>query len=150
MSADLEKRVKDLEHLIGGWTNPSQHYPRFDYLEVQHGQVHDVLLREQWHVVGAAGEPAYENSWAKYDTTFAPGRFMKDAAGVVHIEGLVKSGGVATIFTLPTGYRPNFKHRLDSQGNAGIGRMEIDTDGTVDYKAGGNTWFIIHCSFFVG
>ncbi len=146
---DLERRVKGIENLVGGWTNPGQSYPHIDYLEINHGQIHDVLLREQWRVVGGSNEPAFENSWAIYDSTYAPARFLKTAAGVVFIEGMVKDGS-ATIFTLPTGYRPGYKLRFTAQGDSGIGQLDIDTDGTVDYVAGGNTWFAIPCSFYVG
>jgi hypothetical protein len=62
-----------------------------------------------WHVVGrGGGEPGYENGWIDYqDPPFPPARFRKDAAGVVHLSGLVKNGTLGTsIFTLPVGYRP--------------------------------------------
>lgn len=103
---------------------------------------------DSWHNVGDAGEPAFVNSWTNY-AGYQVARFLKDAAGVVHIEGVVDSGS-GTIFTLPAGYRPSAKLLIDARGNSGVGYLEIDTDGTVDYVAGGTTWFTIHCSFYTG
>jgi hypothetical protein len=77
---------------------------------------HDVLIRQlqgrsvaldPWHVVGAAGEPAFQNGWANYGAGEQTLAFRKDPFGRVYMRGIVKGGANATvIFTLPTGYRP--------------------------------------------
>jgi hypothetical protein len=67
---------------------------------------------EAWHMVGAPGEPGFENGWANappaLPLTFEGAGFYKDHEGVVHLKGLIKSGasGGGIIFHLPTGYRP--------------------------------------------
>jgi hypothetical protein len=62
---------------------------------------------EAWHEIGAAGQPAFQNSWINEDPTGeVTAAFYKDPFGVVHLKGLVTGGSNATIFTLPAGYRP--------------------------------------------
>jgi hypothetical protein len=64
---------------------------------------------EAVHIVGAAGEPGFQNSWQ--DTGGSaddPVGFYKDHEGIVHLQG-VAVGGVGSgnpIFQLPAGYRP--------------------------------------------
>lgn len=61
---------------------------------------------EDWHYVGQAGEPAFENSWAAATGSYLAFRIRE--SGVVDIQGHVDSGTKGTtIFTLPTGYRPS-------------------------------------------
>jgi hypothetical protein len=77
---------------------------------------------EAWHEVGATGEPAFTDGvpastcWGNFPAGTSPNNsagFFKDAAGVVHLKGMVNEhcgGGGADagvpIFTLPAGYRP--------------------------------------------
>ncbi len=65
---------------------------------------------EGWHLVGAAGEPVFQNGW-KNSTPVPVGpetvAFYKDRVGVVHLRGAVM-GGVAgkVIFQIPPGFQP--------------------------------------------
>jgi hypothetical protein len=66
---------------------------------------------EPVHLIGAPGQPPFENGAVNSPIglegmTFPPAGFYKDAFGVVHLEGAVKSSSGGLIFTLPTGYRP--------------------------------------------
>jgi hypothetical protein len=62
---------------------------------------------EDWRVVGASGQPAFENGWTNYLNAYAVAAFRKMPDGTVRLRGTVKSGSIATtIFTLPAGYRP--------------------------------------------
>jgi len=61
---------------------------------------------EDWHYVGEAGEPAFQNSWGT-DSGFMALAFRIREAGVVDIHGVVSGGTDFTIFTLPDGYRPS-------------------------------------------
>lgn len=101
------------------------------------------------HVVGASGEPAFQNSWVAYDSSTRYGaRFWKDPMGLVHVEAQVKNGTLtASIFTLPAGYRPGklVQHIADSNGNAG--EVVINTDGTVVPFGGSNAFFSIVSHF---
>ena len=70
---------------------------------------------EAVHIVGTSGQPAFEDGSHNY---VAPGigsvfnlvGFWKDHQGVVHLQGIAEGGkpgtGIASIFTLPPGFRP--------------------------------------------
>jgi hypothetical protein len=65
-----------------------------------------IVGSEPFHLVGAAGEPAFQNGWAN-DGTFSTAGFFKDSLGVVHLKGTLNVGPSGlTAFTLPEGYRP--------------------------------------------
>ncbi len=87
---------------------------------------------ESMHKVGDPGEPAFANSWIKYDTTYNPPHFWKDPWGNVHVRGLIKSGtlGVAA-FILPQGYRPEYRQLFASISNDTLGRIDVTPDGQV-------------------
>ena len=61
---------------------------------------------EAWHEIGAAGEPAFVNSWANFGGGFSTAAFAKDSLGFVHLKGTIHNGTANTAFTLPAGYRP--------------------------------------------
>src|SRR6478609_4716533 len=67
---------------------------------------------EATHVVGAPGEPTFENgafnAGAESGLHLQSAGFYKDHEGIVHLEGIVKttSTELKSIFTLPAGYRP--------------------------------------------
>ncbi len=76
--------------------------------EAQEAQKADALSPgEAWHMVGAPGEPAFQNGWGNLGT---PGNeaagFFKDHEGIVHLKGTLKPGGTSLIFQLPQGFRP--------------------------------------------
>ena len=50
--------------------------------------------------------PTLLNSWENYGGGYNNAGYMKDALGFVHLKGLIKNGNIATIFNLPSGYRP--------------------------------------------
>jgi hypothetical protein len=65
---------------------------------------------EAVHLIGAPGEPAFENGAANGLTlSHKPAGFYKDRQCVVHLQGTVsaKSGGGLSSFTLPPAYRPS-------------------------------------------
>lgn len=60
-----------------------------------------------WHIVGAAGEPAFLNGWLAYVGGYQP-RFRKLADGMVSVQGILKSGTMgSSAWTMPVGYRAN-------------------------------------------
>jgi hypothetical protein len=86
--------------------------------------------------------PTLINSWANYDpAAWAPAGFYKDALGIVHLRGLLKSGTFPSIaFYLPVGYRPIgngiFTH-LNHNGTAyQFARVDVQTDGGVEIGEG--------------
>ena len=96
---------------------------------------------EAVHVVGATGEPAFENGWATFaaDLLGAVG-FYKDREGLVHLTGAAAhattSGCGSILFTLPSGYRPAtglgfVVIRQDSASPSEAHRLNVDADGAV-------------------
>jgi hypothetical protein len=68
---------------------------------------------EATHLVGAPGEPPFENGSSNFPgeggLSFNSVGFYKDHEGVVHLQGIAlagKSAGIASVFTLPAGFRP--------------------------------------------
>jgi hypothetical protein len=68
---------------------------------------------EATHLVGAPGEPGFENGSQNLPVegspiSFNPVGFYKDHEGIVHLQGIAKVGNGATVdsvFTLPPGFR---------------------------------------------
>src|SRR4051812_35523455 len=97
------------------------------------------VAMDPWHVVGAAGEPAFQNSWTNYGSGWATAGFRKDPLGKVRLRGLVKSGTLATVFKLPAGYWPPGHIAVASNTSGGLnipGYTEVDSTGNV--SCGGN------------
>jgi hypothetical protein len=76
-----------------------------------HGHDHRSMgmdwIPADWHYVGAAGEPAFQNGWSNSGGSKAPLRFRympgvdsNSLQPAVKIEGSI-TGGTSTIFTLP-------------------------------------------------
>jgi phage minor structural protein len=85
--------------------------------------------------------PTLQNGWGFYGAPYDGARYRKDINGFIHLSGLVKSGTVGAytpIFTLPTGYRPSKRMMFPVITSSGVGRLDIDPDGTVCLASGGN------------
>ena len=85
---------------------------------------------EAWHVVGAPGEPAFENGWRDNGSSTVPAApFYKDRDGVVHPEGHVNAGQRAVaIFRLPPGYRPPSGQALEFAVACACGTTDSKND----------------------
>jgi hypothetical protein len=114
------------------------------------------------HVVGAAGEPAYQNGWMGYGAPFGKASFYKDSSGVVHLTGLTCSessqdatvctsstliGGTVPIFTVPVGFRPASQLLFTTFSYGGNNylhtRIDVTTAGVVELISppdGGENW----------
>lgn len=105
-------------------------------------QVTDVQLPsvEQLQLVGATGQPAFQNDWINYDAAnWSEASFYKER-GRVYLGGLVKNNTAArantTIFTLPQGYRPQKRTLFDVEDSGGHGRVDVSALGQVIYVSG--------------
>jgi microcystin-dependent protein len=109
--------------------------------------VPDPLVLDTWHVIGAAGQPAYGSGYTAYAGFISPA-FRKDPFGRVHLRGLV-NGYVASgaIFTLPVGYRPTGTLLLDTISNNAVGRLDINANGIVSPSAGAS-WISLDGLYF--
>ena len=87
---------------------------------------------EAWRIVGASGQPAFENSWSNYGSGEADAAFYKHI-DQVYIKGSVTGGSSATtIFTLPEGYRPAELIRFAvADSTSSRGNVSINTSGEV-------------------
>lgn len=98
---------------------------------------------EDWHLVGAGGEPAFQNSWANFGGAHAVAGFYMQPDGWVRLKGLVKDGtNLATIFTLPVGYRPPINIPFTSISDGALCTVEVDTTGTVTKTSGGTNAYV--------
>lgn len=92
----------------------------------------DTYTGSTWNSVGAAGQPAFLNSWVNYGSSYNTAQFTKSSDNIVTIRGLVKSGTTnANIFTLPSGYRPSARIITAAWCNAAQCRVDIDVNGNV-------------------
>ncbi len=89
--------------------------------------------------------PTLNAPWINYGAGFGGARYYKDAAGVVHIEGLIQAASGSstngvTIFTLLAGYRPPDTIMAITWSGGGACRVDIDSLGNVIMQ-NGNTAF---------
>jgi hypothetical protein len=98
---------------------------------------------DTWHVVGAAGEPAYANGWVSLDAP-RPARFRKYPDGRVRIMGAVKSGTLNTpAFNLPAGYAPKTTLAFPVISNDAFGEVIVFMDGRVTPGIGSTLSFLL-------
>jgi len=101
-----------------------------------------------WHdpgvkrVVGA-GSPAagFTNSWVNYGSGFVPAAYWFDRDGRICIEGVVKTGTPpASIFTLPTGYRPSYNYAFAQDAAGSHSLLYVNSDGTIVPNVGSTSF----------
>lgn len=69
-------------------------------------------IPEDFHYVGVAGEPAFQNSWVNFGGAYQTVAFRKDR-GAVYFVGTARSGALSsTMFVLPAEYRPSADRRM--------------------------------------
>ena|SRR6478735_10384797 len=91
---------------------------------------------ENWHEVGAAGEPAFQIGYANSGGSFETVAFYKDPEGVVHLKGSATGAGPAVIFQLPVGYRPANAKELQIAAVCGCGTTDSPTGDQVNLPTG--------------
>jgi len=103
-----------------------------------------VASPESWYEIGAAGNPAFTNSWVNYGDVYNTAAYYKDHQNRVFLKGLIKSGtrGSAA-FTLPVGYRPVKNEIFPSMSNDQISRTDVTSAGAViptSFSTGSNAY----------
>lgn len=117
-----------------------------EFLERRDRDLEDFLAPEAARLVGAAGQPAFQNGWVNYGGSWAVASFWKDSHGVVHLEGLVTAGTLgAAVFALPVGYRPAKNHVFLTAASTASSvrttcRFDVHDNGNVVPTDGGNQW----------
>jgi hypothetical protein len=67
-----------------------------------------IAAPEAFHIVGTAGEPPFEGTWANHGSGFAPASFYKDHLGRVYLRGTITDGSEGSnAFVLPASYAPS-------------------------------------------
>ncbi|HEV2071115.1 MAG TPA: hypothetical protein VGR26_15095 [Acidimicrobiales bacterium] len=101
---------------------------------------------DAWHVVGAAGEPAFNPPWRPF-VGFQVPRFRK-VGNQVFLDGVLGHDGAVNAsiaFVLPAGYRP-----AATIIPYGFGRFDVDAAGNVICRnVGAGTFHSLTCSFWV-
>lgn len=99
-----------------------------------------------WHYIGGSGEPTFQNSWENYGT-YGDACFRR-IGDIVYLSGLIRNGtATATLFTLPTGYRPEgttngTTHIFGTVASGGTvnARIDITTSGVVQGNPANTGW----------
>ena len=101
------------------------------------------------HVVGTAGEPAYQNGWQHYTGSWGPSYFVKTADNMVTVSIMTRSGSNnTTIFTLPAGFRPGAQISGAGRDAAGVVLVDISAGGSIMTEGATNsTWLAINMTF---
>jgi hypothetical protein len=118
--------------------------------------------RSNWDALGvvdpilvgspSSGAPPFRGTWVAYDAR-APA-FWRDTEGIVHLEGLAKSGAIGTeIFVLPDGFRPindpqNVGLVFPVVSNSAFGMIQVFRDGRVYAGAGSSLWITLYGIYF--
>lgn len=79
-------------------------------------------------------DPALLNSWVYYGSPFSEPAYYMDAAGRVHLRGLLKDGTVVpgdVLFTLPAGYIPPYDLIFPAPTFGGTCEMRVRQNGDV-------------------
>lgn len=86
-----------------------------------------------WKVVGAAGQPAFQNSWVNFPTGGWPtAAFRLDSEGWIQMRGLLTGGVNNTVaFTLPVGHRPALTQVIRTNAQDQAGYIIVLPTGTV-------------------
>lgn len=93
--------------------------------------------------VEAWNAPTLLNSWVNFAGGYLAAGYYRDAMGVVHLRGMIKSGVVgSSAFDLPAGYRPTAQTRFACESNSGHGVVVVQSaTGSVVPGVGSNAWF---------
>jgi hypothetical protein len=95
---------------------------------------------EAVHLIGAAGEPTFQNGWDNFSAgTWSSAGYWKDAFGVVHLTGTLDGANADTVaFTLPAGYRPASDDFMVAGNVATATSLEVLTTGDVKPTGSGS------------
>lgn len=99
-----------------------------------------------------ASSVGFTNGWTDFGAPYNTVGYVLDAAGFVHLRGLIKSGTMTLpAFTLPVGYRPLGQCYFGTVSNNAHGDIFITTAGAVTPEDGSNAWISLdNIHFYVG
>jgi len=101
----------------------------------------NIFAIDDWHAVGAGGEPAFQNGWINFGNLLGnPVQELqfKKIGNKVTIRGVVKSGTLGqAIFTLPAAYVPSSIQIIPSVIGDGAAQIFITASGDVSLNGVG-------------
>lgn len=101
---------------------------------------------DTWHVVGAVGEPVYQNNYVAGLGGYTDGLQFKKVGSLLLIRGSCSGGNAATIFTLPANYRPYIRllTPIFVENAQSVKGAYIDTNG--NFVLLGGTYQVESCN----
>ena len=90
---------------------------------------------------GAWITPSLASGWANFGSGYQVAGYRKLANGDVELRGLIKSGTIYTVFTLPAGYAPIAHEIITAASGTGTCQILILTSGIItvtQYSGGGS------------
>lgn len=92
--------------------------------------------------IGAVIAPTLLNSWVNVGGSEMTAGYWKDADGIVHLQGSIRSGTITSAaFTLPAGYRPSAEIDFAVSSYGAFGEVSILANGNVIPQVGSNINF---------
>jgi hypothetical protein len=98
------------------------------------------LEQEPWRSAELAA------SYQEFGGGYNPVQYFRDSAGIVHLRGTLRAFApvgameAGVLFTLPTGYRPEYIENHLACAGAKAGYVELFPDGKVFVSSEGHTW----------
>jgi hypothetical protein len=130
-----------------GFSHSAANYFNLGFVGLNLG-VEVMALQEGWHDIGST--IGYQNSWANVGGAYQTGRYMKDAAGFVHLSGPITGGTIGSAaFTLPAGYRPAGR-LIFAANSTGVTRIDVAANGQVIPYTGSNGYGVLDGITFLG
>lgn len=83
--------------------------------------------------IGVVVAPSFLNSWVNYGSPYVTAGYWKDVDGIIHLQGLIKSGTTTSgtpLFALPSGCRPLATHTFPALSNGALITVVVDAAGS--------------------
>jgi hypothetical protein len=82
---------------------------------------------------------SFANGWQQYSADYAAFRYVIDAAGIVHTDGLLASGTLGKCLMTATAFGPNFR-KIGTVSSNAFGSLAFYPGGCVEVYSGSTTW----------
>ena len=138
------------ERCTGRWSRTSgpadlgDHDGGFEFRTTDVPARHFLWSQVAWVEIGAtaAQEPpqalALVNGWVDFGGGYAPGAYLRDSNGWVHLRGMIANGAVTAgtvLATLPAGYRPAAVELFNGIASGVVCIIQVDAFGNVGIPA---------------
>ncbi|MGX1262650.1 hypothetical protein RKD55_000454 [Rossellomorea marisflavi] len=96
------------------------------------------------------------NNWKSYNETNYKARAIKDNAGVVHLQGIIRDGRVGQgviALTLPAGYRPKYNNHIFGcySNDDTVSKVLLDVNGNMAVERNNGSYVsLVNIQFYAG